>query len=288
MNVSSSTTSFDEAFISELTRLYHESRENEIRLIRDLDLAREVQQQLLPGRFCKIPGFDLAAACVPAGELGGDFYDFLPYESGRLSMALGDVSGKGTAAALLGALTVGILRAHNAGDAWQPVEMLALLNDRIHDVLLNGTFVAMLLAMLDSKTRRLTIANAGNPYPVILRNGRTQQIRVAGIPLGLMSGTRYEGVSLDVHLGDTIVLASDGIFESLGKQHAVGAEVLAATLNSLPSDASAEEITSTILYLSDAGSRSGTPPHNDRALVVIRATESPNSFPCFSGPGFCS
>lgn len=284
MSVSFSTASFDEAFINELTRLYHESRENEMRLIRELDLAREVQQMLLPGRFCKVPGFDLAGACVPMCELGGDFYDFLPYESGRLAIALGDVSGKGAAAALLGALTLGILRAHNGGDAWQPVEMLALLNDRIHDVHLKGRFVAMLLAVLDAKTRRLTIANAGNPYPLILRNGRVQQVRIAGIPIALMSGTRYEGVSLDVRLGDIIVLASDGIFESLGnKQHTVGAEILATTLNSLPSNATAEEIISTILYLTDASSRRDGPSHDDRALVVIRATESPVNFPCRSG-----
>jgi len=76
----------------ELTRLYKQARENEARLVDDLDIAREVQQQLLPRGTPAFPGLDLAAACIPARELGGDFYDFFSYSSGRLALALGDVS----------------------------------------------------------------------------------------------------------------------------------------------------------------------------------------------------
>ena len=94
----------------ENARLFEESRETQLRLQNDLETAREIQRQLLPTGAKEIPGLDLATAYIPARELGGDFYDLLPYGIGRLGIALGDVSGKGTAAALYGSLAIGILR----------------------------------------------------------------------------------------------------------------------------------------------------------------------------------
>ena len=277
MNLSRNVASFKTALTrprGELTRLYYQARENEARLVDDLDIAREVQQQLLPRGTRSFPGLDLAAACVPARELGGDFYDFLPYGSGRLALALGDVSGKGTAAALLGALTIGILRAHTVDHPHAPAGVLATLNERINAARLNMRFVAMLFAVLDSTARRLIIANAGNPYPLLMRKGKIEEIPVSGIPLGLMAGTRYEPVSLDVQLGDTVIFVSDGILECQSSKHeAFGAERLAAVLVSLPSNASAEEISSAILNGTDAFSGQSCALHDDRSLIVLRATE---------------
>jgi len=258
----------------ELTRLYHPTSENEARLLDDLDIAREVQQQLLPRKTPTFRGLDLSAACVPARELGGDFYDFLPYGSGRLALALGDVSGKGTAAALLGAFTIGILRAHTVDHPCAPAELLAIINERINAARLNSRFVAMLFAVFDSNARQLTIANAGNPYPVLVRKGKTVQISLGGFPLGLMAGTRYEPVSLDVRLGDTVVFVSDGILDcQSSKQEAFGIERLAAALTSLPSEASAEEISSTILSATDVFSGQTPAVCDDRSLIVLRVTD---------------
>src|SRR5437879_13094734 len=94
----------------ENARLYQETRDTQLRLQQDLEMAREIQRGLLPNGAREVPGLDLAAGYVPARELGGDFYDFLPYGKGRLGFALGDVSGKGTAAALYGPPAIGILR----------------------------------------------------------------------------------------------------------------------------------------------------------------------------------
>ena len=277
MNLSRNGISFKTALTrprGELTRLYHQARENEARLVDDLDIAREVQQQLLPRVTRPFPGFDLAAACVPAHELGGDFYDFLPYGSGRLALALGDVSGKGTAAALLGALTIGVLRADTVDHAHAPAAVLATLNERINAARLNTRFVAMLFAVLDSTARQLTIANAGNPYPLIMRRGKIEEIPISGIPLGLLPSTRYEPVSLDVQRGDTVIFVSDGILECQSSKHeAFGAERLAAVLISLPSNASAEEISSAILNATDAFSGQSCALHDDRSLIVLRVTE---------------
>lgn len=263
----------------ELTRPYYQAGENEARLVDDLDIAREVQQQLLPTGTPSFPGLDLGAACVPARELGGDFYDFLSYGSGRLALALGDASGKGTAAALLGALTIGILRAHTVDHPSAPEELLTALNDRINAARVNARFVAMLFAVFDSGAQQLTIANAGNPYPLLVRKGIIEEIPVSGIPLGLMAGTRYEPVSLGVQRGDTVVFVSDGILECQNNEHETfGTERLATVLTSLPSDASANEISSAILSATDVFGGQRSAVHDDRSLIVLNVTEESHIF----------
>jgi len=105
---------------------------------------------------------------------------------------LGDVSGKGTAAALLAALTIGILRAHSVDHPCAPEQLLATLNERLNAARLNALFVAMVFAVFDSNARQITIANAGSPYPLLVRKGRIEEIPLTGIPLGLMPDTKYE------------------------------------------------------------------------------------------------
>jgi len=279
VNFNSKTIRLHEALESprcERPNLLRDFRENELRLISDLSMAREVQQQLLQREVPNVPGVDLAAACVPARELAGDFYDFLPYGSGRFALALGDVSGKGTAAALLGALVMGILHAHTADHTAPAPEALAAINDRVHAAHLDAPFVVMLFAVLDSATWQLRLANAGNPYPFLLREGRIDEIVVSGIPLGLIEGTRYDTVSLDLQLGDIVVFASDGILECQNReQEAFGASRLGAVLASLPRDTSAKDISTAILTATDEFSRDPSSPDDDRSIIVLRLTDEP-------------
>ncbi len=151
------------AIALENARLFEEARENEHRLQEDLNTAREIQRQLLPTGAREVPGLDLASAYCSARALGGDFYDFLPYGEGRLALALGDVSGKGTAAALFGSLAIGIIREHIVDHPCPPAEMLAMLNNRLHGARLDSRFIATLFSVYDAGTRRLTLANAGSP-----------------------------------------------------------------------------------------------------------------------------
>src|SRR4029077_4159144 len=111
------------AVAAENARLYEESRETPRRPQDDLSTAREIQRQLLPTGAREVPGIDLASAYCSARELGGDFYDFLPYDEGRLALVLGDVSGKGTAAALFGSLAIGTIREHIVDHPCPPHEM---------------------------------------------------------------------------------------------------------------------------------------------------------------------
>jgi sigma-B regulation protein RsbU (phosphoserine phosphatase) len=262
----------------ENARLYQEARESERRLRNELDTAREIQRQLLPTGAREVPGLDLAAAYVPARELGGDFYDFLPYGQGRLGFMLGDVSGKGTAAALYGSLAIGTVREIVVDHACEPACMLALLNQRLIAARLDSRFIAMMFAVYDAATRKLTLANAGGPYPLLVRNGQVQAIRLEGIPLGLIPDTQYDETTIDVQPGDIILFASDGILESENaEREEFGPERLTALLSGISPKDSAREITAQIMAATDGHSGEGTAPHDDRTLVVLRVTDDPSS-----------
>src|SRR5882672_7446944 len=269
-----STLSSYVAIALENARLYEEARESERRLRDDLDTAREIQLQLLPTGAREVPGLDLAAAYVPARELGGDFYDFLPYGKGRLGFALGDVSGKGTAAALYGSLAIGILREHVVTHLCPPAEMLATLNRRLYNDRFDSRFIAMLFATYDAPSRSLTLANAGGPYPLLVRGGCVQPIRLEGVPLGLIPNSEYDETTVELTPGDVVLFASDGILESENSvQEEFGPKRLFALLSGLSQGDSAQEIAEQILAATDGHSGAGTAPHDDRTLVVLRVTD---------------
>jgi len=262
------------AIALENARLYMEARESEQRLRNELDTAREIQRQLLPTGAREVPGLDLAAAYVPARELGGDFYDFLPYGKGRLAFALGDVSGKGTAAALYASLAIGTVREIVVDHNGAPAEMLALLNQRLLGARLDSRFIAMLFAVYDAPTRRLTLSNAGGPYPLLVRDGVVQPIRLEGVPLGLLPGTDYDEMTIDLQPGDVALFASDGILESENAdKEEFGPERLADILAGLSPEDSAGTIADHILRATDLHGGVGNPPHDDRTLLVLRVTD---------------
>ena len=257
----------------ENARLFEQVRENERRLQNDLGTAQEIQRQLLPTGAREIPGLDLAAAYVPARELGGDFYDFLPYGEGRLGVALGDVSGKGTAAALYGSLAIGTIREIVVDHACDPSCMLGLLNERLHNTRLDSRFIAMLFGVYDAANRKLHLSNAGAPYPLLLRDGQVVSVRLEGVPLGLLPATQYDESVLELLPGDVVVFASDGILESANaSEEEFGAHRLAAVLSSISPNDSARSIAERILAETDDHG-AGTAPHDDRTLVVLRVTD---------------
>jgi sigma-B regulation protein RsbU (phosphoserine phosphatase) len=264
------------AFIAialENSRMYEEARRNEQRLLGELDTAREIQRQLLPRGAREVPGLDVAASYVPARELGGDFYDFLPYGNGRLALVLGDVSGKGTPAALFGSLAIGILREHVVEHPCPPAEMLKMLNGRLYAARLDARFVAMLFALYDANARQLTIASAGAPHPLLVRNGKVEELIVEGVPLGLLPDVDYEILTLDLQPGDLLVFASDGVVESENAKHEeFGIERLFSLLATRSREDSVEDVSGAILLATDEFSGSA-PPHDDRTLLVLRVAE---------------
>ena len=238
--------------------------------------VREIQLRLLPVGAREIPGLDLGAGYAPARELGGDFYDFLPSGEGRLALALGDVSGKGTAAALFASLAVGVLREHGVEHRCPPAEVLASLNQRLHSRRLEGRFIAMAFAVYDAHFRTLTIANAGVPRPLVIRDGSVEIVRVVGVPLGLFPEAEYEEVSLQLHPGDVVILASDGIHEAENENgEQFGVERLAAVVSALPPDSSARTIAEQVLRATDEYSGGECALSDDRTILVLRITDEP-------------
>ena len=187
------------------------------RMERDLQLARQVQESFLPSGSPKIPGVDLAATYRAALEVGGDFYDFVTMKDGRLAIGVGDVAGKGMAAALLMARMSSDMRliALNETDAGA---VLTQLNARLASMSSEDVFVTVIFTIFDPRTRVLAIANAAHCLPV-LRRGSTGEVReideTGGFPLGALDDTEYEQSVFQMEPGDVITLFSDGVTEAM-------------------------------------------------------------------------
>jgi sigma-B regulation protein RsbU (phosphoserine phosphatase) len=258
----------------ENARLYEKVRRDELRLERDLDTAREIQKGLLPAAPPRLPGLDLGYAYAPARQLGGDFYDFLLYPGNQLAIAVGDVSGKATAAALYGSLAIGMLRAHVVEHPCQPAEMLGHMNEHLRQPRLDNRFVALAFAVYDTQSKILTVGNAGFPRPHLLRGGRVEQVLVDGVPLGLLPDIGYEQKKLALQVGDTVVFCSDGIQEAMNKkQEEFGTDRLRDLLGEL-SGRSAREIAEAILQSTDQYLAGNGRHSDDRTVVVLKVTKS--------------
>jgi sigma-B regulation protein RsbU (phosphoserine phosphatase) len=258
----------------ENARLFEDARETQTRLQNDLETAREIQRQLLPTGAKQVPGLDLATAYIPARELGGDFYDLLPYGIGRLAIANGDVSGKGTAAALYGSLAIGILRELVNDRQAPPAEMLTLMNSRLLAARLDARFIALQFAVYDAAARELTIANAGGTFPLLVRNGDATEIQVSGMPLGLLPEAEFEEITVSLLPGDVVVFASDGIHESTNADlEEYGVERLKKLLSEVVVQDPGYTIAQRIVKATDEHAGIGRPPHDDRTLLILRFNE---------------
>lgn len=181
---------------------------------REAQEARVMQQALLPKASPYIPGFMISGLSVPAGAVGGDWYDFIPFSDGRWGLVLADVSGKGTAAALLMSATRGMLRSL-AEACSTPGEVLTKLNGLLVDDFPAGKFVTLVYAVLDPATRVVTFANAGHLHPLFIDGNGAQFLDTErGLPLGLSCGD-YSETTVALSPGSRLVFYSDGITEAV-------------------------------------------------------------------------
>jgi sigma-B regulation protein RsbU (phosphoserine phosphatase) len=198
----------------ENARLYAELAQRERRMEEDLEAARELQRILLPDAEPEIEGLEAAVRLRPAREISGDIYDIFEQREGQTVIAMGDVSGKGAAAALYGGLMSGLLRTL-APRRPRPAELMRALNDALVERRVEARYVTLGLVLWDSTTRRIVMANAGAIPPMICRGSEILKIRVEGVPLGLLDAREYEEVTFQAEPGDTIVLYSDGITDHI-------------------------------------------------------------------------
>jgi len=213
-------------------RRFGDEREKRERLSREAEEARSIQQALLPRSSPLIPGFTVSGLSIPAGSVGGDWYDFIPLPDGGWGLVLADVSGKGTAAALLMSATRGMLRSL-AQTGSGPAEVLTRLNNMMIEDFPSGRFVTMVYAELDPSSRVLRIANAGHLAPLLVEPSGHRWIKHEhGLPLGI-SASKFSETEVTLGENSRIAFYSDGITEAeidAGEEY--GAERLLAQMQS--------------------------------------------------------
>lgn len=198
-------------------RLLEEHLERE-RLERELYLAREIQQRFQPLASPTVEGYDLLGISFSCYEIGGDYYDFIQCPDGRLVVALGDVSGKGTSAALLMSSLHAAVHAQVASQC-APVDTVRAVNRYLAANIPTNRFVTLFYAELNAATGRFTFANAGhNPPLVVHRDGKTERLDASGLPLGILPDADYQEGSAQLEPGDALVIYSDGVTETQNPQ----------------------------------------------------------------------
>ena len=181
----------------------------------ELDLARHVQEQLFPVPKRRLATLDYFGHCVPAREVSGDYYDFLDTGEGGMAFVLGDVSGKGIAAALLMANLQACFRSQPKERLLQPAEALRTINQLFYESTSPEHFATVFLGAYDESTRRLRYANCGHPSPVLVRrDGWVERLTPTAVVLGAFEKWTSSEREIAFCPGDTLVLFSDGVTEA--------------------------------------------------------------------------
>ena len=198
----------------ENARLYAEIAQREKAMEEDLRAARELQRVLIPDATPEIEGLECAVKLRPAREISGDIYDIFEHRDGQTVIAVGDVSGKGAAAALYGGLMSGLLRTL-APRRRRPAELMKALNDELVKRKADARYVTLGVLLWDPATRQIVMTNAGAIPPMVCRGTEILKLRVEGVPIGLLADRDYEEFTFQAQPGDTILLYSDGITDHL-------------------------------------------------------------------------
>ena len=253
----------------ENTRLLEEHLEQQ-QYERELQLAREIQQRFQPTAPPPVPGYELQGISFPSYQIGGDYYDFIPCADGRLVIALGDVSGKGTSAALLMSSQHAAVHAQVA--SCRPItETVGAVNRYLADNTPSNRFVTLFYAELDPATGALSFINAGHNPPLIAKgSGSTlEQLGSGGLPLGIIPDYDYREGRTQLRPGDVLVIYSDGVTET---QNPAGEEFGTVRLQ----DVVAQNLDRTASGIRDkieaalSTFAQGTPAVDDITLVIVK------------------
>jgi sigma-B regulation protein RsbU (phosphoserine phosphatase) len=241
--------------------------EEERRVRYEMGLLARMQVGLLPTSLPEIEGWEIAARSLLATEAGGDLYDFLRDDAGRLWIAAGDVAGHGYSCAIVHAMTTAALTSLVTMER-TPSEVLGLMDK----VLRRGghrNFTSLALLLLDPITGKALLSNAGHPYPLALSAGEVSEIEMSGLPLGQGPARQYEDLSIEIPPGGVLVFCSDGLFEAVDwSANPYGFDRPQEVLRTLENH-SATEIVEALLHDWQKHLRSEEPP-DDTTVVVIK------------------
>jgi len=255
----------------ENARLFRDAIEKQ-KMEDELLIAREIQKGLLPSVIPDIPRFQVAAANISSKQVGGDYYDVLQVGDSKHVIAIGDVSGKGTPAALLMANLQATIR------ALVPLNLtLGELTGRVNDLMCENTggdkFVTFFWGFIDHKAMNLTYVNAGHNYPYLLHaDGTIERLETGGMILGVLrTTTRYEEATIPLLAGDIIILFTDGVSEAMSKESVEYGEDRLEALVRANTDRSAQEITGAI-HRDILQHTKGAPQSDDITMMVVKVS----------------
>lgn len=216
------------ADITDLKRAEEElraSEERRLKLQAQLEFAAEVQAKLLPQSAPSLAGFEVAARCQPAQQVAGDFYDWQSLPDGRFSVTLGDVMGKGLAAAMLMTTVRASLRA--AVIEHRPADALQQAADALYqDLAGSDSYVTLFHAQLDLQNRRLCYVDCGHGHVFLRRaSGIVEELLPRGLPVGILAGEGFQEGCLSLNAGDALILYSDGLIDAFPDQPPVVSEL---------------------------------------------------------------
>jgi sigma-B regulation protein RsbU (phosphoserine phosphatase) len=234
----------------------------------DKEAAREIQYSLVPTGNLIGAGVEVAYRFSPFAEVGGDFTDFFQLPNGLVGLYLGDVVGKGLAAAMYAALVMGTLRGINKTGE-DTAAVLTLLNKRLLVRPISGRYCATLYALFDPITRQLTFSNAGLPHPVLVSDGKYSRLGEGGLPSAVFQGASYDKYTVRLAPGDSVLFATDGLHELRNHRDE---DFSWDRLGELWSECSRKTADESLDYLFE-GAKSfsdGAGPHDDITAVALR------------------
>jgi sigma-B regulation protein RsbU (phosphoserine phosphatase) len=259
------------AQVIENARLYEEEKALQI-MQQELRVAHDIQMRLLPSEAPTVPGYELTGATLPASNVGGDYYDFIPCGQTQMAICLGDVSGKGIPAAVLMACVQATIRAQTLLEATASA-CLERSNQLLHRSTDAGRFVTLFYGILDPDGHRFAYSNGGHNPPILLSTGRSPRLLTAGGPvLGVLPDFRFEEAEVSLEPGDIIVIFSDGFTEAMNLSfEEFGEDRLLETLEKnrhLPVKEMVEAMFAAIRQHAGAASQ-----HDDMTIVMVRRSQ---------------
>jgi hypothetical protein len=244
------------------------------RLQRELEIASEVQMSFLPRKNPEFYGLDISSKCVPAMEVGGDYFDFIEFDNDRLGVVMGDVSGKGTQAAFYMTLSKGFLKAI-AKTSSSPKEVLIKMNNMFYENVDRGNFITMFIGVFDLKNNSFTYSSAGHNPLIYAGNNKKEPIFLPskGLALGLEKGEIFAKTitenTIEFNSEDVFILYTDGFTEAMNKKREeFGSERLIENITGLKNISSDEILES---YFNIVNNHIGKAiQHDDMSMVVVK------------------